>query len=69
MAQGLLGSTGALAMGWELHVADVGVTQCDDIGNAKRVVRDFLASVGREDAETATIHVLHRVQPPPMSHR
>lgn len=31
--------------GWELHVADVGVTQCGHIDDAERVARDYLAAV------------------------
>lgn len=50
-------------LGWELHLDDVGVTQCTDLAAAEATVRDFLTSLGREDAETARVHVLQPVRP------
>jgi DNA-directed RNA polymerase specialized sigma24 family protein len=32
------------AHGWELHVADVGVTQCQPLADAGRMARDYLAT-------------------------
>jgi DNA-directed RNA polymerase specialized sigma24 family protein len=32
------------AQGWELHVADVGVTQCQPLADADRMARDYLAT-------------------------
>lgn len=50
-------------LGWELHVDGVGVTQCTELAEAEETTRDFLASMTREDASTARVHVLQPVEP------
>ena len=42
--------------GWELHIADVGVTQSHSLRDAERMVRDFIElDLGAEVASTAVI--------------
>ncbi len=43
--------------GWELHVEDVGVTQCRTLATAAQQVRDFVATMGDIDADDAEIHL------------
>lgn len=45
------------AHGWELHVADVGVTQCRTLASAEAQVRDFVATMFDVDAGDAVIHL------------
>ena len=40
--------------GWELHVQDVGVTQCRTLATAAQQVRDFVATMGDTDTDTDT---------------
>lgn len=49
-------------LGWELHVGDVGVTQCTELADAEVTTRDLLASLDRKDAWTAQVHVLQPVE-------
>ncbi len=41
--------------GWELHVQDVGVTQCRTLATAAQQVRDFVATMG--DTDDAEVHL------------
>lgn len=41
--------------GWELHINGVGVTQCRRLGEAKDMVRDYLALETNEAPESFTI--------------
>ncbi len=43
--------------GWELHVQDVGVTQCRTLAAAAQQVRDFVATMGDIDADDAAVHL------------
>jgi len=43
--------------GWELHVEDVGVTQCRTLATAVQQVRDFVATMGDIDTEDAKVHL------------
>ncbi|AXK46622.1 hypothetical protein [Brachybacterium saurashtrense] len=43
--------------GYELHVDGVGVTQCVERVEAEDTVRDFLESLERDDARTASVTV------------
>jgi hypothetical protein len=44
--------------GWfELHVDGVGITQCETLADAKPTVRDFLETLGKDDASTANITI------------
>lgn len=46
------------AHGWELHIADVGVTQCRTLATAAAQVRDFVATMDDTDVdEGATVHL------------
>jgi hypothetical protein len=38
------------AHGWELHIADVGVTQSRSLGEAEQVVRDYIETLTGHDA-------------------
>jgi len=40
--------------GWELHVQDVGVTQCPTLAIAVQQVRDFIATMLNTDASAPT---------------
>jgi len=44
--------------GWELHVDGVGVTQVDDLGEAKQQARDFIETVTERSVESVDIEVL-----------
>lgn len=37
------------AHGWELHIADVGVTQARNLGEAEQVVRDYIETLTDHD--------------------
>jgi len=43
--------------GWELHVEDLGVTQCRTLATAVEQVRDFIATMLDTDAEDAEVHL------------
>jgi len=43
--------------GWELHVQDVGVTQCRTLATAAQQVRDFVATMLDIDADDAEVHL------------
>jgi len=43
--------------GWELHVQDVGVTQCRTLATATQQTRDFVATMFDIDADDAEIHL------------
>ncbi len=43
--------------GWELHVQDVGVTQCRTLAAAAQQVRDFVATMLDVDADDAEVHL------------
>jgi len=43
--------------GWELHVDDLGVTQCRTLATAVRQVRDFIATMLDTDADDAEVHL------------
>ncbi len=43
--------------GWELHVEDLGVTQCRTLATAVRQVRDFIATMLDTDADDAEVHL------------
>ncbi len=43
--------------GWELHVQDVGVTQCRTLAAAAQQVRDFVATMLDIDADDAEVHL------------
>lgn len=43
--------------GWELHVADVGVTQCRTLAGAEAQVRDFVGTMLGTDAGHAVVHL------------
>jgi len=43
--------------GWELHVQDVGVTQCRTLATAAQQTRDFVATMLDLDADDAEIHL------------
>jgi len=43
--------------GWELHVEDVGVTQCHTLAAAVQQVRDFVATMLDTDAADDEIHL------------
>jgi len=43
--------------GWELHVEDLGVTQCRTLATAVEQVRDFIATMLDTDAENAEVHL------------
>lgn len=46
------------AIGWELHVEDLGVTQCRTLAGADRQVRDFVATMlDTDDVEGAEVNV------------
>jgi len=45
------------AHGWELHVEDVGVTQCRTLATAEIQVRDFVGTMFDTDAGDAVIHL------------
>jgi len=44
--------------GWELHVDGVGVTQVDDLGEAKQQARDFIETVTDRSVESVDVEVL-----------
>ncbi|WP_328291306.1 hypothetical protein OG218_00815 [Kineococcus sp. NBC_00420] len=48
--------------GWELHIADHGVTQVRRLTEAEEMVRDYLRLDDVEGAETATIRVVAEIQ-------
>jgi DNA-directed RNA polymerase specialized sigma subunit len=43
------------ARGWELHIDDIGVTQCRTLDSAQDMVRDYLRLDGYEDYSTADV--------------
>jgi hypothetical protein len=43
--------------GWELHVHDLGVTQCRTLATATQQVRDFIATMLDTDADDAEVHL------------
>ena len=43
--------------GWELHVQDLGVTQCRTLATATQQVRDFIATMLESDAGEAEVHL------------
>jgi len=43
--------------GWELHVENVGVTQCRTLATAVQQVRDFVATMLDIDADDAEVHL------------
>jgi len=43
--------------GWELHVEDVGVTQCRTLATAVQQARDFVATMFDIDVDDAEIHL------------
>jgi len=43
--------------GWELHVENVGVTQCRTLATAVQQVRDFVATMGDIDADDAKVRL------------
>ncbi len=43
--------------GWELHVEDVGVTQCRILATAVQQARDFVATMFDIDVDDAEIHL------------
>lgn len=43
--------------GWELHVEDVGVTQCRTLATAVQQVRDFVATMLDTDVGDAEVHL------------
>jgi hypothetical protein len=47
--------------GWELHIADVGVTQSRNLAEAETVVRDYVESLTGQDASRAQIVVTAEV--------
>lgn len=48
--------------GWELHIDGVGVTQSHGLGDAERMVRDYLRlDLGAEVAKNATIRITAKV--------
>ena len=44
--------------GWELHIANEGVTQCRTLATAQNQVRDYLASMHDTDFSDATIEII-----------
>ena len=46
--------------GLELHVDEVGMTQCAERAEAETTVRDFLESLEHEDARTANVTLWNR---------
>ena len=44
--------------GWELHVDGIGVTQVDDLGEAKQQARDFIETVTDRSVESVDVEVL-----------
>lgn len=45
------------AHGWELHIADVGVTQSRTLADADRVVRDYIESLTGHDMAGAEVTI------------
>jgi len=44
--------------GWELHVDEVGVTQVDDLREAKEQARDFIETMTHTGSECLSIEIL-----------
>src|ERR1700722_18982461 len=47
--------------GWELHIEEVGVTQCRNLAEAESMVRDYVESLTGADAGNATIVITPEV--------
>ena len=47
--------------GWELHIEDVGVTQCRKLAEAETMVRDYVESLTGADASGATVVITPEV--------
>ncbi|GAA3052010.1 MULTISPECIES: hypothetical protein [Actinomycetes] len=46
--------------GWELHIVDVGVTQCRTLDQAEDQVRDYLETLTDEDCSDAVVEIVAR---------
>lgn len=49
------------AKGWELHIEDVGVTQCRSLATAEQQVRDYLTTLLDIDATDAEITIVPEI--------
>lgn len=49
--------------GWELHIADVGVTQSRTLADADHMVRDYLRLDGHRDWDTAVVAMVTDLGP------
>lgn len=47
--------------GWELHIEDVGVTQCRGLADAETMVRDYIESLTGTDVSADTISITPEV--------
>jgi len=47
--------------GWELHIEDVGVTQCRNLAEAETMVRDYVESLTGTDTSDAAVVITPEV--------